>query len=156
MLTLIIILAILALVLFALEIFVIPGFGVSGIAGLICLGVSAVLTYDAYGMTAAVLLLLATGLLIGLMIWWLAHSRTVDKYSLHSTIDSTAATTAQLSVKVGDRGVAVTRLALIGNARIGGHLVEVKSSGDFLPEGTPVEVIAVSEAQLIVQRIDTP
>lgn len=153
MFTLILTLTIIAFVLFAVEILVIPGFGISGIAGIVCLAASVILTYSAYGITATLALLLISAILIGLMIWWLAHSKAVDKYSLHSTIDGTNATEAQLSVRVGDRGVAVTRLALIGNARIGGQLVEVKSSGEFLPEGTPIEVIAVGGAQLLVQRI---
>ena len=56
------------------------------------------------------------------------RSKTLEKYSLHKSIDSTAATQDQLSVQPGDEGVAVTRLALIGNADIGGRLVEVKSA----------------------------
>ena len=81
------------------------------------------------------------------------RSKAIERVSLKSTIDSTAATQAQLSVKVGDKGKALTRLALIGNARINGQVVEVKSSGEFLSEGTPIQVIAVNEALIIVEEI---
>ena len=48
----------------------------------------------------------------------------------HSMLASTPPmTTAQLSVKVGDTGKALTRLAFMGNAEINGLVVEVKSSG---------------------------
>ena len=52
----------------------------------------------------------------------------------------------------GDEGVAVTRLALIGNADIGGRLVEVKSADGFLDEGTPVIVVRVEDAQITVKK----
>ncbi len=70
---------------------------------------------------------------------------------LKSTIDSTAATAAQLSVRPGDTGRALTRLALIGNAEINGRRVEVKSAGSFIDEGTSIVVTEVSEALVIVK-----
>ena len=44
------------------------------------------------------------------------------------------------------------RLALIGNADIGGRLVEVKSADGFLDEGTPVIVVRVEDAQITVKK----
>ena len=76
----------------------------------------------------------------------------MDKVSLHTSIDSTSATAEQLAVKVGDKGKALTRLALIGNAEINGAVVEVKSSGEFLDPGTPVVVIRVLEALITVAK----
>lgn len=151
--TLIIILILLALVLFALEIFVFPGFGISGIGGIASLGSAIYLIYNEYGGNAALGTLVASGLLLALCIWWVMRSKAIERVSLKSTIDSTAATQAQLSVKVGDKGKALTRLALIGNARINGQVVEVKSSGEFLSEGTPIQVIAVNEALIIVEEL---
>ena len=86
----------------------------------------------------------------GLMIWAVARSKTLDKIALHSTISSTNATSAQLEVKVGDKGVALTRLALVGNAEINGKSVEVKSAGAFINAGTPIRVKSVSEALITV------
>lgn len=150
--TLIILLLVIAIVLFALEIFVIPGFGISGISGIASLGAAIVLIYNEYGGNAAFGTLVASGLLLALCIWWVMRSKAIDRVSLKSTIDSTNATEAQLSVKVGDKGKAITRLALIGNARINGQVVEVKSAGEFLSEGTPIQVIAVNEALIIVEE----
>ena len=88
----------------------------------------------------------------GLLGYWLMHSKTLEKYSLHKSIDSTAASAEQLSVRPGDEGVAITRLALIGNADIGGRTVEVKSADGFLDEGTPVVVVRVEDAQITVKK----
>lgn len=150
--TLIIILILLALVLFALEIFVFPGFGISGIGGIACLGSAIYLIYNEYGGNAALGTLVVSGLVLALCIWWVMRSKAIDRVSLKSTIDSTNATEAQLSVRVGDKGKAITRLALIGNARINGQVVEVKSAGEFLSEGTPIQVVAVSEALIVVEE----
>ena len=89
-------------------------------------------------------------MVLGLMIWAVARSKTLDKIALHSTISSTNATSAQLEVKVGDKGVALTRLALVGNAEINGKSVEVKSAGAFINPGTPIRVKSVSEALITV------
>lgn len=149
---LILILVLLALVLLAVEVLIVPGFGISGIAAIISALVAEVLIFEEYGMLAAALSLAGFALLTVVLLVWVARSKTIDKVSLHSSIDSTNATKEQLSVKVGDEGVALTRLALIGNAEIAGKTVEVKSAGNFIEEGTPLVVVAVSEALVLVRE----
>lgn len=152
--TLIIILAALSLVLGLLEIFILPGFGFAGIGSIVCAVVDAILIYNAYGFSWACIAVVVAILLLVLMLYIVANSRTFDRMSLKTSIDSTNATTEQLSVKVGNEGRAITRLALVGNAEIEGKLVEVKSSGEFINSGTPIRVIKVDKAQIIVERTD--
>lgn len=152
MTTAILIIGLLTIVFGVVEIFFTPGFGVAGIAAIVCALVDVALVYQAYGAGwAAVAVVIGVGVL-AIVLRWLARSKAFDRMALHTSIDSTAATQAQLSVKVGDEGKAVTRLALVGNAEIGGKLVEVKSSGEFLTPGTPIRVVAVSEANITVER----
>uniref|UniRef100_UPI00402584AD NfeD family protein n=1 Tax=Alloprevotella sp. TaxID=1872471 RepID=UPI00402584AD len=152
--TLIIILAALSLVLGLLEIFILPGFGFAGIGSIVCAVVDAILIYNAYGFSWACIAVVVAILLLVLMLYIVANSRTFDRMSLNTSIDSTNATTEQLSVKVGNEGRAITRLALVGNAEIEGKQVEVKSSGEFINSGTPIRVIKVDKAQIIVERTD--
>ena len=152
MLIYIILLVVLALLLFFAEAFLLTGVGFAGILATICLVVADVLVYFDYGFWPAALSVLVSILLVLGFFWWLGNSKTMDKVSLHTSIDSTSATTAQLSVKVGDKGKALTRLALIGNAEINGAVVEVKSSGEFLDPGTPIVVIRVLEALITVAK----
>lgn len=153
MTTLIIVIAVLTLILGILEIFVIPGFGFSGISAILCALFDIALIYSEYGTVGAVIALTVTLIVFGLMIAWVARSKTFDKMALHTTIRSTNATPAQLSVQVGDEGKALTRLALVGNALINGHQVEVKSSGAFIQPQTPIRVVCVSEALITVESI---
>ena len=152
--TLIIILAALSLVLGLLEIFILPGFGFAGIGSIVCAVVDAILIYNAYGFSWACIAVVVAILLLVLMLYIVANSRTFDRMSLKTSIDSTNATTEQLSVKVGNEGRAITRLALVGNAEIEGKQVEVKSSGEFINSSTPIRVIKVDKAQIIVERTD--
>lgn len=148
--TLIIIIAVLVLVLGLLEAFVLPGFGIAGIGSIACALLDIYLVYDAYGLGWACGALVIGIVVLFLLLYGIAHSHTFDRMSLHTSIDSTNATAEQLSIKVGDTGRALTRLALVGNAEIAGKQVEVKSSGEFINPGMPIRVVSVNEAQIIV------
>ena len=156
MTVLIIILVALALLLYLVEAFVMPGFGISGILASACILVADVLIYMEYGGLIAVVALLVSTFLFFLFFWWFGRSRALEKMSLTATISGTAAKKEQLEVNVGDHGIAATRLALVGNAVIKGQCVEVKSSGAFVDEGEPIVVIAVHNAQITVKRLDHP
>ena len=148
----IILLVVVALMLFAIEGLLFPGYGIAGITAAACVLVADVLVYTQWGTTAAILsVLVSTAVVIGFF-WWFAHSKALDRMALNATIDSTAPTAEQRSVTVGDEGVALTRLALIGRAEINGKIVEVKSESGFLDEGTPVVVSAIDEAAIMVKQ----
>lgn len=151
--TIIIILAVLALFLALLEVLVFPGFGITGIGSIVCAIVDVVLVYNEYGVTGAIIAIAAALVALAVILRWVAKSKTFERMALHSTISSTNATEAQLSVKVGDEGKALTRLALIGNAEIAGKQVEVKSSGAFINPGCPIRVVNVSEATIVVEAM---
>lgn len=151
--TIIITLAVLALVLGLLEVYVVPGFGITGICAIICAVVDLVLILNDYGFGWAFAALVVALIILGAMLYIVSHSRTLDEMSLHATISSTNATEAQLSVTVGSEGKALTRLALVGNAEIDGKIVEVKSSGAFIEPGMPVRVTMVNEATVVVEQI---
>ncbi len=153
MLTIILILAALCLILGLIEVMLVPGFGVAGISSVVCAIACAACIYNEYGLWPCAAAVVAGLVFLFIVLRWLSRSRTFDKMALHTSIDSTAPTAQQLAVKVGDEGKALTRLALVGNAEIGGQVVEVKSSGDFINPQTPVRVIAVSEAQITVEAI---
>ena len=120
LLTIIILLAIVTLLLFAIEALITPGFGVAGICGAVCAVVANILTFIRYGNAIGMAVLGATVAVVIGFLYWLSRSRAIERATLHSTISSTAATPAQLSIKAGDEGRAETRLALIGNAVAGG------------------------------------
>lgn len=148
----IILLVVMALLLFAIEGLVMPGYGFSGIAASICVVIADVMIYQAYGTQAAVWAVVISTVVVLLFFWWFAHSKALERMALHSTISSTSATADQLAVRVGDKGTATTRLALIGNANIEGRDVEVKSEDGFINEGTSIVVTRVNDALILVKK----
>lgn len=154
MITLIIILAIVSIFLFAVEVFITPGIGAAGITGTVCIVTANALTFVYYGTATGFLILGITLLIGGIALYALYKSHALDRSALHTQIKSTAATQAQLSISPGEDGIATTRLALIGNATINGKNVEVKSTDGFIDEGTPIEVTSVQDALILVRRKD--
>jgi len=51
---------------------------------------------------------------------------------------------------VGDQGIAISRIATMGTARINNKLVEVASRGSFINEDTALTVIKVEGVKIIV------
>lgn len=138
----------------ALEIFIIPGTSLAGIISAACLIGANVLVFDSYGLSAGIIVLAASLIVCLVAGIWMLRSKALDRISLKRTIDSTAATEEQLSVKVGDRGIALTRLALIGNADFDGKIVQVQSADGFLDEKTPVVITRVIDGQVWVKRTE--
>lgn len=145
------VLIIAAVILFLVELFVIPGlacwhfstclyshanyyaFANLGMAGgFITLGISAVAC-------------------IGSLIWFM-RSKMLDKLALKKDIDSKVDRSAEKSVKVGDTGISTTRLAQIGYAEINGNIVEVRSIDGFLNEKTPIIVSRITDGTILVEK----
>ncbi len=149
----ILVIALLAMLLGLLEIFVLPGFGIAGIGALVCAVLDAVFIYNQYGALWTVVAVVIAVAILSIMLYVVAHSHSVERLSLKTAIKSTNATKEQLSIKVGDTGRSTTRLALVGNADIAGKQVEVKSSGAFIDANTPIRVVMVNEALIVVEKL---
>ena len=152
--TLIIIALILAgLLLFAVEVFLVPGITLAGIASGISLLYAICYAFHSVGTQAGFITLAVEAVgIIGITIWFM-RSKTLDKIALKKNITSKVDRSAEEKVKVGDIGVTTTRLALIGYAEINGDIVEVKSSDGFLNEKTPIIVDRIADGVLLVERL---
>ena len=53
----------------------------------------------------------------------------------------------------GDEGVALTRLALIGNAEFNGRIIEVRSSGDFIEQKSKIRVERILDGIVLVEKV---
>ena len=140
------------LLLFIVEVFLIPGISLAGIASAISLLAAVYYSFAVIGTTAGFITLGVSSLGIILIIVWMMHSKTVDKYSLKKTLDYKDNKVKKFNIKVGDRGVAITRLALIGNADINGNIVEVRSAEGFIDENTLIYVERISGDTIIVRK----
>ena len=133
------------------EIFLLPGITIAGIAGaLFAIG----------GITYAYTIGMATGnitlgmsiVVFGGVFLWLMRSNSFQRVSLKTNIESTVESPRDMDLKVGDEGVALSRLAPIGKARFGHITIEAKSTNDFIDENTPVVIVRIEGYHVIVEK----
>ena len=145
-------LVLVGLLLMVVEMLLIPGFGMAGLGSIAAFGYANYYAFTELGNLAGFITLFASLVSAILVITFVLRSRVIDKLGLNKKIDSTVATEVSKQVKVGDTGVAVTRLALIGNALINDHIIEVKSCDGFLDENTPIIVERIIEKVIMVKK----
>lgn len=140
------------LLLFIVEVFLIPGTSIAGIASAACLLYANYHAFHELGTTAGFITLAASAAgCIGIMAWFM-HSKTVEKLSLKKSLDYRFDPLKELHINEGDRGMTVTRLALAGNAEINGHVIEVRSADGLIDERTPIYVERITEGAVIVRK----
>lgn len=150
----IIIIIVLGILLFIVEFLLIPGVTIAGIGGAILMGVAVYMSYKTHGNTVGNYTLIATLILtIGMFVYAL-RAKTWNRLMLKKDIDGKVEVGLENeTVKVGDRGESITRMAPVGKVLINGLVVEGKSQRGFLDPHTPVEVIKVLNTQVIIKPI---
>ncbi|MFT4524909.1 MAG: membrane-bound ClpP family serine protease [Granulosicoccus sp.] len=144
---------VLGVILILLEILVIPGITVAGIAGTIFAFGGVVAAFYYHG-TMVGLCSLAVSIIVVAISWWiLLNSGSSSWMSLSKTLEGRSSESMKEQFTVGDVGTTVTRLNPIGKADINGKLVEVTSFSGFVDEGEEVRVIEVKANSLIISNI---
>ncbi len=151
-LVIIAVLAFLGILLLAVEVMLIPGFGITGVAGVALLASAVAYAFMAIGVSAGWLVLAIAVVLIVLLVMWAAYGRTFKRLALNNSIQSSTKNPATDTLKAGDEGVAVTRLALVGEAAFGDAQVEVTSADGFIDEGEAIFVSRIDENSVFVKR----
>ncbi|OFY52367.1 MAG: hypothetical protein A2X22_00565 [Bacteroidetes bacterium GWF2_49_14] len=150
-----IILMILAgLVLFLLELLVIPGISVAGIGALIMMGAAVFLSFSLFDSITGFLVLFGVLVSMGVTIVLTFRSKTWKRVSLNTEMNSRVKEEHDWNIRVGDRGVTLTRLNPAGTVQIGKDRVEGRSQGHFIDQQTPVEVIGVEPNHVIVKPLN--
>ena len=149
----IILLIVFGLALVIVEVVVLPGVTVAGIAGIMLIGCSVFLTFKWYGAVAGMYLLIATGILFIIFLIYALRAKTWDRLSLHSEIDGRVNIVDTNDIKTGDRGITISRLAPIGKIIVHDKIMEGKSEFGLIDENKEVEVVYINESTIIVQEI---
>ncbi len=141
------------LILFIIEVFLIPGISVAGIASACSLLYAIYYAFDSLETQAGIITIGITIIgITGITIWFM-KGKTVDKLALKQTLDYKPNPLKGVDIHVGDIGTTITRLTLIGNAEINGHILEVQSADGFIDEKTPIKVCRITPNTIYVQSI---
>lgn len=136
-----------------IEIFLLPGISVAGIAGAIFLIGGIIYSYMFLGSTSGNITLAASAVALGATFFWLLKSKSLEKISLNTNIDDKVDNSNLLKVAVGDVGVTISRLNPIGKVLVNDTEIEGKSyDGEFIEEETEVEVMKIETYNILVRR----
>jgi membrane-bound serine protease (ClpP class) len=147
------------------EIFVIPGFGVAGISGIILiiaslflsmLGADPFLDFNAVSIAIIKLTVgfFAALVFIFLLARFLPKSNFFKKFILSEEEKAIEGYTSRtnLSELLGVEGVAVTTLRPAGTAEINGKRVDVVTDSEYIEHGKPIVVTAVEGMRVVVRE----
>ncbi|MCC8152833.1 MAG: nodulation protein NfeD [Tannerellaceae bacterium] len=155
---------IVGVILIALEIFVIPGFGVAGISGIILMITGLILSlvdnvnFDFEGVSGGDITQATLTVVVGLvmsfvvLIWLssrIGQHGLFRRVALHTDLEESISVPAYLDV-VGKEGVAATVLRPSGSVLIDGELFDAVSESGFIERGAPVKVVRYENAQVYV------
>lgn len=150
---LIITLIAIGILLLAIELLITPGFGIPGIVGIASIVGAVVLAFINFGKLIGVLVLVLVIIVLGLSTILFLRSKTWRKISLSDSINSNVSPLPDESgIKIGDRGVAISRLAPSGKGRIGANTIEVWSQLGLIDNGATIEVIEIDGSKVIVKE----
>lgn len=145
-------LLVVGLIALALEILVLPGFGVAGVIGLVCVTVSVVLALTGTAPTPndlaqALAILAASAVISAAVIYtWIRHLPTSNRFGglllkgAGHRIDGFVTAPSRPDL-VGRSGVALTDLRPSGTGGFGEERVDVVTEGEYLRQGTAIEVV---------------
>ncbi|NTW25123.1 MAG: hypothetical protein HGA37_10505 [Lentimicrobium sp.] len=151
-LTLIIILIIAGLLLLLLEVLVIPGTTIVGVAGLILLAFSVWEAYYVFGSPTGHFVLLGTIVLTILSIYLALKSDTWNKIMLKTEISGKVNEIDMLKIHTGDSGKTISRVTPSGKAVFNNEFFEVHSNGEFIDQETEVVVSQIVDNKIFVKR----
>jgi membrane-bound serine protease (ClpP class) len=160
-----IVIFIIGVVLLLVELFVIPGFGIFGILGIICVIGSLFMglisdwpTVDSSMINSAVIQLavtfIATAILFYFIAKFLPKTNIFNSLVLKSEILEKSGYTTEENVKeyIGKEGKALTDLRPSGTVDIEGNRVDVVTEGGFIKIGSKVVVIKEEGSKVVVRK----
>lgn len=165
-----IVLIIAGFLLIAVEAFILPGFGIAGVAGIVFVLIGTYLSlvnftlprysweYDRFSEVLYSLTVAMVTFTIFVVATWRFFPR--SPFYRAMTLEATQTTTegytapvqAAAEPRIGLRGTATSTLRPAGRARFGEATLQVVTRGAFIPAGTDVEIIEVDGARIVVEQ----
>jgi membrane-bound serine protease (ClpP class) len=175
---------ILGILLLLIEFLVLPGFGIAGFAGIICIfaGLFGMLIKNppdkipwpqdavawnefTWGVIGLVLGVAGFIIVVWLLSKYLPRIEFLSGLSLVPTgakqgtefevSMTTSPESKTATVKIGDTGEVVSKLRPTGKAKFGDAIVDVAAKGDFIDKGTKVEIIQIHGNKVVVKKLTT-
>lgn len=144
-------LLIIGLVLFLIEVFLLPGTTIVGVIGLLVSLVGVYYAYISFDFTTAMWIAGATTLCNVAVIWYGFTSGVWNRFSLKSKLEGGAFDGRTAGLAIGMPGVAISDIKPFGKASFDDHIFEVKSESGFIEVGKNVSIIKIENNKVIVK-----
>ena len=154
------------LILLGLEIFVIPGFGITGVLGIILIMASLFLaligsvTFIDFNNISVAIIQLTVSLVaalttVFLFAKYLPKSKRFNRLVLAEVEKSGSGFVSHSSGKelLGTEGIALTTLRPAGTAEINDKKVDVVADGEFIEQGSKIVVLRVEGIKVVVRKV---
>lgn len=136
------------------ELVLLPGVTIGTILSLLCYAGAIYLAFTTFGTTIGVVVIGVVVLLSLVTTIFSLRAKTWQRFSLKQNIDSVSNESPEMDVKVGDRGVAISRIAPMGKVEIGGKRYEAKSADVLIDQREEVEVIGFENNSIVVRKLN--
>lgn len=157
----------LGVILLAVEIFLIPGFGVTGVSGIVAIGIALILSrqdfilpewewqWDLFQNNLLLVSgsILASFLLIALLMSMMPRISAFSPLILQ-TDNVYTVTESEAPLSVGDTGFAETVLRPVGKGLFKGRRAEIETSGAFIEKGEEVVITEIRGNHIYVRKAE--
>ncbi|MEZ4703078.1 MAG: NfeD family protein [Rhodothermales bacterium] len=137
------------------EVYLVPGFNVVGIVGVLLILFGVGYSFSEHGFVGGSIALVGASVAFGASFYWLWRSGAWDRFILATSLrrdDQLIARESEDRSRVlGQQGVAITPLRPTGIVDIGGRRIEVRTEGEFIAAGSEVRVVAMDRRQYFVR-----
>ncbi|HET6568351.1 MAG TPA: NfeD family protein [Rhodothermales bacterium] len=150
-----VILVLVGLALIVVEVYLIPGLNVIGIAGFLVVVFAVGLAFNAGGAAEGVALTAGALVLGGGVFFWMWRSGAWERFVLATSLRADEAGVQRESEAraryLGRSGTAITPLRPTGIVDIDGERIEVATEGEFIASGSEVRVVAMDRRRFFVR-----
>lgn len=151
-------LVLLGVALIIAEVYLVPGFNIVGIIGVLIIMFAIGIAFTAAGFLGGLLTMTGSCLVTGGAVYIMWQSGAWDRFVLSTNLRKDdrliARESEQRARYLGKSGVAVSPLRPTGVADIDGERIEVMTEGEFISAGSDIRVVAMDRRHYFVRLAD--
>lgn len=134
------------------ELIFLPGVTLGVILSVASYGAAAYLGFERYGVVGGAVVIAVIVLLSLVATIISLRAKTWQRFALKDKVEGQSMETPSLNVKVGDRGVAISRLSPMGKVSIDGKEYEARSVSAYVDQRSEVEVVGFENFTVLVRK----
>lgn len=135
-----------------LEVFFIPGITLFAAVGTLTMIAGVVIAYSNFGVVAGTITLVGTALFTFLSIIFGFKTGLFKALTLKDTVKGKMNVVDESEIKVGDVGIALSKISFIGKGLFNNITYEVQSMGEYIDENAAIEVIKISFNKVFIKQ----